>query len=134
MATCLLVLAACSRTPSEEALRVRIAAMAAAVEARDAGAVLAPVAEDFGGPDGLDRDGLARLVRLSFLRNAGIGTTLGPMSVQVDGERARVGFDAGLTGGRGLLPERAQLYAVETGWRFEDGEWMLISAQWTPRL
>ncbi|MFC3128610.1 nuclear transport factor 2 family protein [Coralloluteibacterium stylophorae] len=108
--------------------------MAAAVEARDAGAVLAPVAEDFGGPDGLDRDGLARLVRLSFLRNAGIGTTLGPMSVQVDGERARVGFDAGLTGGRGLLPERAQLYAVETGWRFEDGEWMLISAQWTPRL
>lgn len=113
---------------------MRIAAMAAAVEARDAGAVLAPVAEDFGGPDGLDRDGLARLVRLSFLRNAGIGTTLGPMSVQVDGERARVGFDAGLTGGRGLLPERAQLYAVETGWRFEDGEWMLISAQWTPRL
>jgi hypothetical protein len=45
-----------------------------------------------------------------------------------------VSFTAALTGGPGWLPEQAQVYQVQTGWRLEGNDWKLISAQWKPRL
>ena len=39
------------------------------------------------------------------------------------------------TGGAGgLLPERAQGYAITSGWREEGGEWMLFLAEWEEAL
>ena len=35
-----------------------------------------------------------------------------------------------VTGGGGLLPERGQLFAVETHWRRIEGDWMLTEANW----
>ncbi|MFC4727616.1 nuclear transport factor 2 family protein [Coralloluteibacterium thermophilus] len=131
----LATLAGCAGDPTEAALRARLEAMRAAIEARDAGALLAPVAEDFAGRDGMDRRGLGRLARLHFLRHGDIGTTVGPVRVEVQGTRATARFEAAVTGGSGrLLPDTARLYAVTTGWRFEDGDWMLISADWEARL
>lgn len=131
----LLVLAsACSRTPPEEALRETIGAMQAAAEARDADALAEPLAEDFVGPGGMDRDGFRRTAALLWLRSRAIGVTLGPLDVEVSGEHARVGFTAATRGGEGLLPSQAQIYDVRTAWRLEDGEWRLISAEWEPAL
>lgn len=131
----LALLAACSRPAPEEALRATIAEMQAAVEARDASALQDRLAEDFIGPESMDRDGARRLAQVVFLRNRRIGATLGPLDVTMQGETATVRFTAGLTGGSGpLLPESAQVYDVTTGWRMRGGAWELVSVDWEPRI
>ena len=126
--------AGCSRTPPEEALRETIAAMEAAAEARDADALEEHLAADFVGPGGMDRDRVRRTAALLWLRSREIGVTLGPLDVEVTGEHARVRFTAATRGGAGVLPDEANVYAVDTAWRIEGGEWRLISADWEPTL
>ncbi|WP_460457615.1 nuclear transport factor 2 family protein [Arenimonas alkanexedens] len=122
--------AGCSREPPEEALRATIAEMQAAAEARDSSALVDSVAEDFAGPGNMDRDQFRRYLALIWLRNREVAVRLGPLDVELLGERARVNFTAATTGGEGFLPDRADVYQVRTGWRLDDGEWMLISAEW----
>lgn len=128
------MLSACSREAPEQALRKTIADMQAAVEAHDADALFEPVAEDFAGSGDMDRQAFRRYVTLSGLSHRNIGVQLGPMDVKLFDQRATVSFTAALSGGAGWLPERAQIYQVETGWRLESGEWKLISAKWKPQL
>jgi len=135
LCACVLALAACSRPAPEQALRDAIAQMQAAIEARDAGALDEHVAEDFIGPDGMDRKDARRLAQLVFLRNHDIGATLGPLQVSMQDGHASVRFSAALTGGSGtLLPDSAQVYEVTTGWRMRDDAWELVSADWKPRM
>lgn len=128
-----LLLAACAQPPPEQRLREAIGELQAALDARASGGIGDRLAADFIGPDGLDRDGAIRMARLSFLRYRDVGVRLGPLDVQMQEAHARVGFTAALTGGSGgLLPDSARLYRVDTGWRLEDGEWLLTSADWRP--
>ena len=76
----------------------------------------------------------AALAQAMFLRYRDVGVSLGPLDVDLRGEHATVRFTAALTGGAGLLPDSAQVYDVETGWRLHDGEWRLVNAGWKPRL
>jgi ketosteroid isomerase-like protein len=123
------------RTPPEQALRETMSELQAAVEARDAASVHELLADDFIGPEGLDRDGAHRLAQGMFLRYRGIGATIGPLEIVLRDQHAQVRFDAVVTGGSGgLLPESGQAYEVETGWRVEGGEWRLVNAQWRPKL
>lgn len=131
---CAIAVTACSRTPDEQLLRQHIADMATALEARRASAFLDYVSEDFVDQQGRDRNGLAGLVRLHMLRNRNIGVLITNTGVVLLGERATVTFNAGLTGASGMLPERAQFYAVTTGWRRESGEWRLLNAAWESKL
>lgn len=134
LAVLLAAAAGCSRDPPEEALRATIATMQAAAEARDSQALVASVAEDFAGPDNMGRDQFRRYLALIWLRNREVGVRLGPLEVELLGDRARVDFTAATVGGEGFLPDRAQVYQVRTGWRLERGDWMLISAEWEPAL
>lgn len=130
-----LVLAGCAVAPPEEALRQRVDALQAAIAARDAGALAEHLADDFIGPGGMDRDAARRTAALYFLQNARVGVAPGPLDIRLEAAHARVDFTAALTGGSGrLLPERGRIYRVETGWRLEDGEWRLTSADWKPVL
>lgn len=131
----LVVLAGCSRTPPEQRLRETVEVLQAALEQRDAAPLQDVLADDFVGPGSLDRDGARRMAQLMFLRHRDIGVNLGPVAVQLQPGHATARFSAALSGGSGrLLPDAAQLYDVETGWREEDGEWRLTSARWTPKL
>lgn len=130
----LLVLAACARTPPEEKLRATVAGMQAAIEQRDASSLQDAIADDFIGPDGLDREGARRMAQLMFLRYRDVGVTLGPLDIDLRDQHATVRCTAAITGGAGVLPESGQVYDVETGWRLEDGEWRLVNASWRPRL
>lgn len=130
----LLLLAACSTEPPEAALRARIDGMQVAAEARDSAAVAEAMSEEFVGPEGMDRDAFRRYLAVIWMRNREVGVQLGPLDVTLLGEGARVEFTAAATGGEGWLPDRAQVYRVKTGWRLEDGEWMLVSASWEPSL
>lgn len=127
---------ACTRTPPEQALRERLDLLQRGIDARDADAVEALLAPDFIGNDGMDRRAARRMVAMLFLRYRDVGAQFGPLQIEIYGERrATVRFTAAATGGRGgLLPEDGQLYEVTTSWRMEDGDWLMASAEWTPKL
>ena len=109
--------------------------MQSAIEARDAGALDEHVAEDFIGPEGMDRKDARRLAQVVFLRNRDVGAAIGPLQVSLQGDHATVRFSAALTGGSGaLLPDSAQVYEVSTGWRMRGDAWELVSADWKPRM
>lgn len=129
------LLAGCAKEPAQTRLRQRIDAMHTAIQARDVPGFMDSVAEDFIGSGNLDRAALQQVVRLQVMRNAAIGVTLGPTQVQLQGARATVEFDVVLTGGAGgLLPERAQGYRIQSGWRDGEEGWQVYHAEWTPAL
>ncbi|WDS36799.1 nuclear transport factor 2 family protein [Pseudoxanthomonas sp.] len=128
----LLTLAACSRPAPEARLRADISAMQAAIQDRQPGEVMDRVADDFSGDGGMDREALHNLLRVQFLANADIGATIGPLDVTLRGDHATVRFSALLTGGSGRwVPDQAGGYQVITGWRLEEGDWKLYTAQWS---
>jgi hypothetical protein len=135
LAACL-ALAACARPTPEQQVRARIVALQQAIDAREPGDVEAMLADDFIGNEGLDRRGARQLAAGMFLRYRDVSAKLGPATVELRGQRdavARFGVLA-TAGSGGLLPENGQVYEVETGWRLVDGEWMLRSAEWKPKL
>jgi ketosteroid isomerase-like protein len=131
-----LLLAGCHRTPDEQRIRDAVAAMQAAVEARDPRGFMRHVSADFTGNDGqADRDGLHNLLRAQVLRNESVGVTLGPIDVDLQGDRATVGVTVTLTGGSGgLLPEHGSIYSIVSGWKREGGEWKCFNAAWKRKL
>lgn len=136
MAWCALALAllsaGCAGPAPEQAVRAQLQALQSAIDARDAGAVEALLADDFIGNEGLDKRGARQLAAGMFLRYRDIGVQLGPVEVELRGDTDAVArFNLLATGSSGgLLPENGQAYRVETGWRYIDGEWRLRSASW----
>jgi ketosteroid isomerase-like protein len=130
-----LALAGCSRTPPEESLRRTIEGMQAAIEKRDAVTLADGIAEDFIGPDGMDRKGAQRLAQLVFFRNQQVGVTLGPLDIRMQEGGASVTCTAAMTGGTtAMLPTSGQVYDVTTQWRQDGDDWELVSAEWETRL
>ncbi len=117
--------------PPEQRLRRDIAALQAAIEARDAGKVADFLSDDFIGTGGLDRERARRFAALHFMRNRDVGVTLGPVDVSVQGGHATARCSALLTGGSGgLLPDAGGAYRVTSGWRLEQGDWRMTSLDW----
>ena len=130
-----LLLPACKQhTPPEQALRETIARMQAAGEAHDIDALFEPIAEDFSGSQGMDRKEFRRYVTLMSMRQNSVGVTLGPIDIKLFGDRATANFTAAITGGPGFMPNQAQVYEIETGWRLKGDDWQLISARWKEKL
>jgi len=127
-------LASCSHEPPEQVLRKTIADMEAAAEAHDNDALFEPIADDFAASEGMDKQMFRRYVTFMGMRNKQVGVQLGPLDVKLYGERASVSFTAAISGGATWLPERAQVYDVDTGWRLEGDKWKLISAKWKEKL
>lgn len=136
VAAAVLALAACRHTPDEERIRQAVAAMQAAVEARDPRGFMRYVSADFTGNDGqVDRDGLHNLLRAEVLRSESVGVTLGPIDVDLQGDRATVRVVATFTGGSGgLLPERGSIYAITSGWKRNGSDWQCFNAGWVQKL
>ena len=125
------LLAGCAKPADEAALRAALAEGQQAIEARDADRLMDLVGDEFGGPDGMDRAGLRRYAALMLLGQQRVGLTLGPVTVELHGDRAVARFDALVTGGGRFVPEGAEARRVETVWRLEGGEWKLASADWS---
>lgn len=116
-------------------MRATIAAMQAAGENHKTAEVMDSVAADFAGPEGMDRRQLNMFLVGVSMQNQKLGTSIGPLDIKIIGDRATVKFTLGASGGAGgFLPDRAQIYNMETGWRMEGGDWKLISAEWKERL
>ena len=124
-------LAGCGPEPPDAQLRQRFDAMQQAVEDKRVGDFMDGISADFVGSGGMDRAALHNLVRARMLANTRVGTTTGPLEVQVDGDNATVSFHVLLTGSSGRrLPEQARTYNITTAWRREEGDWRVYHAQW----
>lgn len=138
MFACGLIAAAllgCAKTPPEQVLRQTLAELQQGIEARDANAIERSLAEDFLGPEGLDKAGARRLAALMLMRHAAVGLTFGPLDLDIRDRHASVRFTAAATSGSGrMLPDAAQVYEVETGWRLDGDTWRMTSATWKPKL
>ncbi|MGY0504227.1 nuclear transport factor 2 family protein [Luteimonas sp. e5] len=128
----LMLAAGCRKPDEEQRLRQQVAVLQEAITTREAGTLNEVLAENFVGPDGMDRREARRLAAAMFLRHRDITLRSGPLDVEMQGEdSARVATTVWVSGGSGgLLPEQAQLYRFDSGWRLQKGQWRLVSAQW----
>ncbi len=134
---CLVGMAACTRAGPEDAIRAQVAALQSAIEQRSASDVADVLDEDFIGPQSMDRRAARQMAAVLMLRHQRIGVLMGPVEVALQGnDRATVRTRAALTGGEGsaLLPDSAQAWRIESGWRLRDGVWRVTSLDWTPVL
>lgn len=128
-------LAACSHPPDETRIRDAIARMQAAAEMRNASGVLGHVGNDFTGQNGeIDRAGLARLLKLEFLRNDAFDISIGTIAIEIDGDRATARFQMTVgDASRRWLPNGSETFAVVSGWRREGSEWVCYNATWNEK-
>ena len=126
------VLGACSRKPDEQRIRDTIGAMQTAMETRQSRDFMAHIAADFTGNDGsVDREGLHNVLRGVALQNEKLGVTLGPITIELRGDRATADLIATFTGGSGgMLPERGAVYSIHSAWRRVGSEWQCYSGKW----
>lgn len=117
----------------EDQVRSVIAEMEEAGEAGERGRFMQHVADDFRGQGGeMGRDDFRAYLALQWNQNQRLHAQLFPVTVEpVGDDEARAEFRVLLTGGRGLIPERGQLYDVETWWRLEGDDWRLSAANWS---
>jgi hypothetical protein len=129
-----LMLTACARSPSEQALIETLDRLETAGETRDVGDFMESVGPDFvGNSDEFDRRGLERLLRMVALRHQSISVMRSNMKIEMHDDRAVVRMQILVTGGSGgLIPDSGQLFDTESAWRFVDGQWQLGSATWKP--
>src|SRR6056297_81835 len=132
-----LSLAACGPELDDEARIERtLAVMIEALEQGDVSDFMAPVADDFIAVNGrLDRRALGLLARRERLAREAVSIQRLDTRIEIfapDGGAARAiaSFRALATGGTGLLPDEGRFWRVETGWRRDGDDWMLISAEW----
>ncbi len=128
----LLLVAACSKTPDEQLIRGAIDEIESAVQKRETKPVLRHLDKNFVGPEGMNVRQVRQLMAAHYFRNKNINVVLAGMRIQITGGDASVVFNAAVTGGAGMLPERIQYYDVETSWRKLDGDWRIVRADWSP--
>ena len=118
--------------PDEERIRTRIDDMASALADGNVRALMAPLADDFGAETwNMDPRAVRLLVQRELRASNRLRARVFDIDVEVhDHQRATAEFQAVLTGGSGLIPDRRGWYRFRTGWRKDDDEWMLISAAW----
>lgn len=120
---------ACGHKGPEDRVRAAFGACCVAVEAGDAARAVAPLDEDFRGPEGMDR-ATARLFLMGLLRRQRVGITVIRNQVRRDGSDIIQEVDLVLTGkGGGLLPEDASRRSFVLRWRERGGDWRLVEIQ-----
>jgi hypothetical protein len=90
------------------------------------------VAESFSAQQGtMDRREFHRFMIFQINQNRRLQAQFFPIYVQETGEgMASAHFRILVTGGGGLLPDRGQLFDVETHWLRDGSDWKLVKADW----
>lgn len=128
-----LILASCSESLSvEQQVIATLEAMEAEAEEGEHFKFISHVADTFGGQQGsMDRRAFHRFMIFQINQNRRLHAQFFPIYVkEISLELATAHFRVLVTGGGGLLPERGQLFEVETQWIYLSGDWMLNKANW----
>lgn len=127
-----ILLVACSGPEQAETIIAsKIEQMEKAVESRSSRDFLEPVFHGFVSDVGRNKEWLQRTFAFYQLRHQRISVVVSNLEVSIrQSGVAQAEFDVLLTGGEGLLPNSAATYRVETDWRQEQGDWVLVYASW----
>lgn len=129
----LMSLAACSEKLSvEQQIIATLRNMEYAAEEGQHLEFMTYIADSFGGQQGsMDRREFHRFMLFQINQNRRLQAQFFPIYVRESGvDMASAHFKLLVTGGAGLLPERGQLFEVETHWQRDGGDWLLHGADW----
>ena len=128
-----LSLAGCGKTDPKSALDAAVQQLQDNLEAKKTGDVMDQLHPSFQAGEGMDRDWAKRTMTLMFMRYANIKIIAVTRNSRIDSGTSQVGHtDAKVvvTGAQGLIPERAEPYAVQLQWRLDGSEWKLTELRW----
>jgi len=128
-----LCIAACNRSSETQGIDESIDRVVDAARARDASALVSVLADDFIGNGKIGKAELESHLRDQFAAIKAVSVRLGTISLEPQGDRATVRFDAYVTDEASgqWIPGRAATVRFETGWRREDGRWLCTNARWS---
>lgn len=133
----LVLLAGCGDPASPEArLRATIEEMEEAAEAGRRRDFMEYIADDFAGQGAqMDREELNNFMRVQIMVNTRVHALISDIEVEMFEGRANARISALLTGGPSRwLPERGEFVTFDTRWREQNGDWLLIGADWDQAL
>jgi hypothetical protein len=119
-------------------VRAALAALEAAVEARDVGAIRELVSDSYRDMEGRDERALAGLASFHFMRNQAVYALVRVHAIELPApDRARVEAVVALAGtpiddAESLLDARADLQRLTAEFVEEDGSWRVVAATWRP--
>ncbi len=130
----LLLVACAGNLSTEQQIIASLHSMEEAAESGRPFGFMEHVADEFSAQKGsMNRKEFHRFLLVQINKNRRLHAQFLPIYVkETDPDRASARFRLLVTGGSGLLPERGQIYAVETGWKRVGGEWLLLTANWQP--
>lgn len=127
------LLAACGKELSvEQQIIATLRNMEYAAEEGEHFEFMSYVADSFSAQQGsMDRRGFHRFMVFQINQNRRLQGQFFAIFVKETGEgSASAHFRILVTGGGGLLPERGQLFDVETDWWRDGSDWKLVKADW----
>jgi len=130
-----LLLVACGENLTvEQQIIATLRDMEVSAEAGEHSEFMAYVADGFEGQLGsMDRRAFHRFMIFQMNQHRRLQAQFFPIHVVETGvNRATANFKLLVTGGGGLLPESGRVFAVETEWFGEAGDWQLTRADWEP--
>jgi len=132
LGSCLLT--GCEASPDEIAIHENIKTMREAIENHDAELFMQGIANDYAGMYRQDRKRLKDFLVRHLDRNRVIHLYLADIELEIEGRLAKARFYSGIAGGPEQVPERGQLYVVETDWVKQEETWRMQRARWRPKL
>lgn len=129
------LLAGCGSEPSvEQQIIATLRNMEMAAEQGEHFEFMGYITDSFKGQQGsMDRREFHRFMIFQINQHRRLQAQFFPIFVKETGEaQASAHFKILVTGGGGLLPERGQIFEVETAWIRSGGDWLLDSADWKP--
>lgn len=129
----LAMLMGCGQQDPQNALEQAAQDLQDAIAARQTGKAMERIHAGFQGANGMDRQQTRQMMAGMFLRYQNIGLLVVGRECRLDAgfyDRGHCSARVGVTGAQGLIPERADLYQVETVWQLQGKEWQLVEMRW----
>lgn len=126
-------LAGCGKSDPQASLEAAVQKLQDNLEARKTGAVMDQLHPNFQAGEGMDREWAKKTMTLMFMRYANVKIIAVTRSSRIDSGSSQVGHTEAkvvVTGAQGLIPERAEPYAVQLQWRRDGSDWKLIELHW----
>jgi hypothetical protein len=134
MLAAVVFLVACSKSPSEQALRETIAQMQSAVEKKDTSGfmqhVSASVRVTSAETGELNRDGVRRTLTGLLLAYPTINTGATVRELAINGTSADTTVEVLSGGGASALPDAVRHFTFKLKWLHDGSKWMLVAATW----
>ncbi len=130
------VFSGCSKDDESARIEKIITTIQTAGEEKNTAGVLEHLSKSYRDPQGLDYDGVRRLLAGYFFRYPKISVYLNALSITVNNGRAQAVFQAVLTSKEktgslaDVIPQSLGVWNFEVIFQKESGDWKVISARW----